>query len=258
VTFDPAGNLYSTEAGIPSFRSRVMEFDQPACLAGDSDCDGFLNPQQTQHLGPSNTDALTDNCPANTNISQLNSDGNFIDLTPPKSADDKTWPNSDAAGDACDSDDDNDGLSDTAEASGCGFDSTNPVVRDSDGDRFLDGAECALGTNPNDASSKPALSACGATTDADGDGLQLRIEYCFYNSNPLSANTDGDGCGDGREVASVNNDMTVSAADLGLVASEFGANYPTGSYKVAFDVNKDGSITSADLGFVASKFGPCP
>jgi len=38
-----------------------------------------------------------------------------------------------------------------------------------------------------------------------------------------SANSDGHGCSDGREVASVNGDQSVTAADLGLVASKFGA-----------------------------------
>jgi hypothetical protein len=83
------------------------------------------------------------------------------------------------------------------------------------------------------------------------------VEYCNYNSSNASVNTDGDGCGDGREVASVNGDMVVTSADIGIVASAFGA-VPNGSYKIDLDVNKDGVITSGDLGYVGSKFGPCP
>jgi hypothetical protein len=52
----------------------------------DSDGDGVPNP--------------IDNCPATPNTDQLNSDG-------------------DTAGDVCDSDDDNDGVSDINEANGC-------------------------------------------------------------------------------------------------------------------------------------------
>jgi hypothetical protein len=192
------------------------------------------------------------------NADQAHSDRNFIDLTPPKANDDLTWINSDTTGDACDDDDDNDGLLDAAEAAGCnGSGPLNPLVRDSDGDRFLDFAECDLGSNPANSGATPPFTLCGLVGDADLDGLQNRTEYCFYNGNTSSTNTDGDGCGDAREVMSVNNDQVVGSADLGLVAGEFGA-YPVGSYRVAFDPNKDGTIGSADLGLVAGKFGACP
>jgi hypothetical protein len=201
------------------------------------------------------------------NASQINSDANFVDLTPPKGSDDATWINSDTAGDACDSDDDNDGLPDASEGVACNATGGVPsaLLRDTDGDRALDGAECAIGTNPADAASSPSVAQCvaasgaaGIGTDTDADGLKDYAEFCYYNSNPNSANTDGDGCGDAREVASINSDLVVTSADLGSVAAEFGANYPIGSYKSDFDMNKDGSVTSLDLGFVASKFGACP
>jgi polyhydroxybutyrate depolymerase len=211
-----------------------------------------------------------DNCPAAPNFPQTNSDADFLDLEPGH-ADDVTWPNSDAAGDACDPDDDNDGLADAAESVACAS-ATGPTlasVRDSDGDRALDGAECAIGTDPLDAASRPTLpqcaSAAGAAStglDTDGDGLSDAIEFCYYASDPHDANTDGDLCGDGREVMSVNADRAVTAADLGLVAGAFGA-YAAGpppypAYLVDYDVNKDGSITASDLGLVASRFGACP
>ena len=50
----------------------------------------------------------------------------------------------DDLGDACDSDDDSDGLSDVDEASI----GTNPFNSDSDGDGFTDGNEVMAGTNP--------------------------------------------------------------------------------------------------------------
>ena len=62
--------------------------------------------------GPANINAAFDNCPQYFNADQLNSDGNFVDNSPPYSTavDDKTWAMSDEIGDACDNDQDNDGL----------------------------------------------------------------------------------------------------------------------------------------------------
>jgi hypothetical protein len=210
-----------------------------------------------------------DNCVTIANPLQENADRNFINLhVYGKVFDDLTSINSDTMGDACDTDDDNDGLLDTNETALAPGDpshalclsataDTNPLLADTDGDRVLDGAECALGFDPANPLSKPAVSACGSAADTDGDGLQDRVEYCYYNSSTSSANTDGDTCGDAREVASVNNDSSITSADLGIVAGSFGPS--TGPmYVPDFDSNKDGSISSADLGFVASKFGPCP
>jgi hypothetical protein len=199
-----------------------------------------------------------DNCPALANADQLNSDRNFVDQTPPSTQDDGTWINSDNLGDACDDDDDNDGLSDAAEALGCnGSGPLNPVVRDTDGDRFLDGAECLLGTNPADPGSRPTITACGPATDGDGDGIPARVEICHYNSNPNSANTDGDACGDAREVASLNGDNIVNVADMGLLAAEI--SRPAPPAKISnMDLNKDGAWNPADSGYLASRFGACP
>ena len=58
----------------------------------------------------------------------------------------------DGIGDVCDDDDDNDGLTDTEEASL----GTNPLVADTDGDGFDDGAEVAAGTDPNDPQDFPS------------------------------------------------------------------------------------------------------
>ena len=86
----------------------------------DSDCYGI-------------TDA-GDNCPTVVNSSQLNTDG-------------------DPQGDACDADDDNDGVSDLVEVQM----DTNPLLvtnfstlpKDSDGDGMTDAMEITIGTNPN-------------------------------------------------------------------------------------------------------------
>ena len=84
----------------------------------------------------------TDNCPATLNADQLNTDG-------------------DAQGNACDDDDDNDGLLDANEA----VEGTLPLVADTDGDGLLDGEEVnGAGTDP-----------LSADTDFDGipDGADL-------------------------------------------------------------------------------------
>jgi hypothetical protein len=253
----PPGHIVTATAASGGAYDRTSEFS--ACGANkDYDQDTFRDPNASAHEGPSNTNTAVDNCPPIPNFDQLNSDGNFIDLTPPKASDDLTWPNSDEIGDVCDDDDDNDGRTDVEElTTPCAGGFSDPLLRDTDNDRFLDGAECMLGTNPADPNSKPTLAACGPATDEDGDGILTRVEFCFYATDPFSANTDGDSCGDRREIMSVNADQAVTAADLGLVAGEFGA-YAVGSHRVHFDVNKDGAVSSADLGQVALAFGSCP
>jgi hypothetical protein len=235
----------------------------PNAACADSDGDGVPD--------------VIDNCLSVSNADQTNSDRNFVALPHPRfKFDDVTNVNSDNLGDACDSDDDNDGLGDTIESqigpagsahAQClgATGPTDAVKSDTDGDRTLDGAECALGTNPVDAASKPTAGQCAAgvgvgvtlTTDSDGDGVKDYVEFCYYNSDRLSAETDADGCGDAREISSVNDDHGVDSRDLGMVASGFGPS-TNATYVVDFDVNKDGVIASNDLGFLASKFGQCP
>jgi hypothetical protein len=204
-----------------------------------------------------------DNCPGEANADQSNADANFIDLTPPKANDDLTWIYSDNAGDACDADDDNDGLPDATELALPGLacpaatGPTSPVLLDTDGDRFADSAEClpAVNTDPTNVASKPAnLVPCALVGDDDGDGLSNRLEVCNYASNPNNANTDGDLCSDGKEVASVNPDTIVNSGDQGLLASEYG---PVPPHLLNMDLNRDGTINSGDQGLQASQLGSC-
>lgn len=233
-------------AGLAQQGATALTFSvAPFTGGGDSDGDGIAD--------------ASDNCPADPNAGQENADRNFVSNAPVFVQTDTTWINSDSAGDACDSDDDNDGLLDTAELSGsaCASVVTDPLLRDTDGDRYLDGAECARSTNPASAASKPLLSACGPAGDSDGDKVLDRIENCNYGSNPASTNSDGDGCGDGREIASVNSDSVVNVADVGMVASEI--SRVGGPPKIVnLDINKDGAYNVADRGIVASLFGACP
>ncbi len=219
------------------------------------------------------TDA-NDNCPSVANAGQQNNDRNFINLHPMKIIDDLTAPNSDTLGDACDPDDDNDGVPDATETSigpgelnhaACPSASTDtdPLKLDTDGDRVTDGAECAMGTDPASAASKPTQMQCAAhlgvtiAADSDGDGVRDGIEFCYYGTNPNSVNTDGDGCGDAREISSIDGNMTVNSTDLQQVATAFGPS-TSSQYIVDFDADKNGTINSTDLQFVAARFGACP
>jgi hypothetical protein len=200
-------------------------------------------------------------CSFVTDPSQNNNDRDFIDLPPARAFDDLTAANSDLVNDVCDGDDDNDGLTDDEETAGPPCPSangpTNPLRADTDGDLALDGAECSLGFDPASIASKPAVAQCDAIGDSDGDKVSDRIEFCYYNTDPHSTNTDGDGCSDGREIGSVNANKAVDIIDLYTIASAGGAS-TSPKYVVDFDLTKNGSIDVVDLALAASVYGSCP
>lgn len=227
---------------------------------GDLDCDGFLDVAPPAHQGPANTNPAFDNCIGAYNPAQLNYDGNFIDLPPSKAYDDLTRPQSDAQGDACDVDADADRRPDADELTGfgCAGIITSPTNPDMDNDLVLDGAECYIGTDPLDFVSRPTFAQCVAIApgDADVDGLPYAREYCNYSTDDTLQNTDGDTCSDGKEIASINGDLTVSAIDLNQVAGAFGP-YPGVNYIADLDFTRDLNINATDLSQLAQRFGPC-
>ncbi len=244
----------------------------------DTDGDGFRDKIGTSHAH-NNPNPFEDNCILIANPGQINTDGEFIDLPPAIPFDDLTQPRSDAIGDPCDSDADNDGIANTAEVAGapCATASgpTNPLLLDTDGDNVNDIAECLLSTNPVSAASTPPYAPAFDTDhdglvdgiegllgtsivnpDSDGDRILDGVEYKYYGSNPLSVDTEPDGCADGKEIASLNGDRKVDSTDMLLTAQHFG-NAGSPAYMVELDVNKDGKINTTDQLIQAKVFGPC-
>jgi len=128
-----------------------------------------------------------DNCPDTFNPDQGNTDRTNESLP--------GYPAGDDQGDACDTDDDNDGVSDVDEA---GF-GTDPLDPDSDDDGLSDFLEVQVSvcTHPNDS-------------DTDDDGILDGVEDANGNgqldsgeTDPCNDDTDGDGMPDGWEA--VNN-----------------------------------------------------
>jgi hypothetical protein len=259
LAIDAAGNVIFSDTN----NNRIRAIYPPST---DVDGDGHLN--------------VADNCSSVANADQANTDAATL-LTPGGSPDD-TIVRSDALGDACDADDDNDGLADDAESGvPCAAASapTLPLVQDTDGDRTIDGAECELGSDPNDSNSRPPTAGRGepgicpedpaldddgdrllnsfemtiatdvCDSDSDDDGLSDGAEYRGYGSSPLSKTSDPDDLPDCREMGDVNGNENVNAQDLGLVAFQFGRQD-----RPVQDVDKNGTINAADLGAVASVF----
>ena len=149
---------------------------------------------------------VDDNCPATANAAQTDTD-------------------EDLSGDVCDTDDDDDGLSDSEE----GTQGTNPLVADTDGDGLSDGEEV------NTYKTDPLLA------DSDGDLLDDYDEVITYGTDPLTndrADLAPRGATDGM----------VDVADyLVLTRLVMGAITATGSEVVFGDLNKNGGLDAGDL-----------
>ena len=147
----PSGLLQQINDIAVNQRILIMEPDEVA----DQDGDGILDPQ--------------DNCPEDSNLLQENNDG-------------------DLQGDACDPDDDNDGLPDSVETNTGVFLSsadtgTDPFNADTDGDGFTDDLETNSGVylSQQDPGTDPL------NVDTDGDGLWDFDEARYFHLDPLVA-----------------------------------------------------------------------
>ncbi len=158
-----------------------------------------------------------DNCPDIANTDQLNTDG-------------------DSQGNACDADDDNDGLSDTLE----GTLGTNPLLTDSDGDTLSDFDEVNYDGEPNNYT--PGVDLNPLLVDTDSDSINDNLDPIPLNFNFNDA-----------DLAPLNApDGNINAADL-LIASKIALNLiPAEDIQLAHgDVyppgNPDGVINTQDL-----------
>ena len=159
----------------------------------DLDGDGFLDPDETSPFnadtdGDGVTDNL-DNCGRVPNPDQINTDQNFNI--------------SDALGDACDLDDDNDGLNDLQEdVNNDGIKDpleTNPFNPDSDADGVLDGADnCPLTSSVDQTDTDNDGEGDSCDTDDDNDGLS-DIDEAQQNTDPLNADSDSDNINDNQD-----------------------------------------------------------
>jgi hypothetical protein len=86
--------------------------------------------------------------------------------------------------------------------------------------------------------------------DNNGDTITDPIVVEGYYANPVSKDTDGDGCADWVQINDVNGDGFVNSTDVGIVASAPLLPRNAGA-DLVYDVNKDSFINASDTGQVA-------
>jgi len=175
---------------------------------GDEDCDGVRTDGQ----------GATDNCPTVRNADQANTDADYTATDPP-AADGSTAPmtTGDTAGDACDDDDDADGVPDSGggqrldncrtvrnpgqlDADGNGYgedaDGNDLCATDRDGDGVVDERDNCPGTpNPGQEDFDADGRGDVCDSDDDADGIPDVRDNCPYVSNSEQTDSDGDGVG---------------------------------------------------------------
>lgn len=197
---------------------------------GDGSLDHLDSGKDEDNVSPSIIldSKYDDNCPADANPTQANSDSkNDYRIKPTAGFLDTTNPHQDLLGDACDTDADNDGIPNVGEplmtilnvatptyckgpaevaAHHAPAVTMDPLVADSDQDLGLDGRECQQGSRPDLATSRMVPGS--AATDPDSDQLYnapsggLSPAESFYHTqgiNVILANDTTDGTVDGQQ-----------------------------------------------------------
>src|SRR4051794_20484169 len=180
-----------------------------------------------------------DNCPAQVNPNQLNSDG-------------------DAEGNICDDDDDNDGDLDGAD--NCHFD-PNADQANADGDSLGDacdidddndgqpdtGDNCRTVVNPNQANVDGDTLGDACDDDNDNDGKVDGTDNCRLTANADQVNTDGDALGDACDSDDDNDTKADGGDNCALIANADQVNSDGDGLGDACD-DDDDNDTKADGG----------
>ena len=147
----------------------------------------------------------------------------------------------DGLGDACDADDDNDGLLDVVETNtgtfvGASDTGTDPRNADSDGDGIADGLEVSAGTNPAQSASAPGLLGARRVISTAADGAW----------SVFAADVDGDGDVDALSASSFDNEVdwyeNDGASPPGFVTHTISATASGARSVFAADVDGDGDV----------------
>ncbi len=173
-------NTNTTIATTANSNTKIESVDSAKQVV-DSDADGLTDDEEiTLGTDPKKTDSDGDGIPDNEEVGSEPNEALDTDQ--------------DGKINALDKDDDNDGLPTLLEIAI----KTNPLEKDSDGDGIDDATE--VGSNPQIPINTDADKLINAIDpDDDNDGLAT-IDEIAIGTNPLKADSDGDGINDAEEI----------------------------------------------------------
>jgi hypothetical protein len=180
----PSGELFPPDTNLANKQIRYLLDTDDDNIPNDGDASGVAGDHYCTHLqspptspyNPPVTVSCDDNCPSVPNPSQDNNDG-------------------DGLGDACDPDDDNDGVADN-------FPDNCPLVANSnqansDGDSLGNACDnCPTVTNQNQLDTDHDGIGDACDPDDDNDGVPDTTDNCKLVANANQNDYDGDGLGD--------------------------------------------------------------